>query len=125
VFSDPNSDKKAVIGMIYVLGKMNKFLSELLKNGLPEKSGDEVAMPSQLVNLGDGLTNTSQYYTYPGSLTTPPCSETVTWFVLKRRAGLSEDQFQAFRHVLGNNIRPLQSLNHRVVRATVPAHRND
>src|SRR5262249_20090486 len=119
VFADPGSDKKAVIGVLYTIGRENEFLSRLLTNGLPQKSGDEVSVPSQSVNVADALTDTSQYYTYPGSLTTPPCSETVTWFVLKRRAQLSEDQFEAFRHVLGNDFRPLQNLNHRVVRATV------
>src|SRR5258705_10231364 len=91
VFADPASDKKAVIGMLYTIGRKNAFLSGLLANGLPQKSGDEVDVPSRLVNVADALTDTSQYYTYPGSLTTPPCSETVTWFVLKGRAELSED----------------------------------
>ena len=120
VFAAPGSDKKAVIGMLYTIGRKNAFLSALLAGGLPQKSGDEIEVPSKLVNVADALTDTSQYYTYPGSLTTPPCSETVTWFVLKGRAELSEEQFEAFRHVLGNNFRPLQKLNHRVARATVP-----
>jgi carbonic anhydrase len=119
VFADPKSDKKAVIGMLYGIGRPNKFLSELLAKGLPEKSGDKVSVPSQHVNVADALTDVSQYYTYAGSLTTPPCSETVTWFVLKGRAELSPDQFEAFRHILGNDFRPLQRLNERVVYATV------
>ena len=123
VFADPGSDKKAVIGVLYTIGHENKFLAKLLTTGLPEKSGDEIDEPSRSVNVADALTDTSQYYTYPGSLTTPPCSETVTWFVLKRRAQLSEDQFEAFRHILGNDFRPLQKLNHRVVHATVGAGR--
>jgi carbonic anhydrase len=125
VFADPSSDKKAVLGMLYTIGRRNAFLSELLANGLPLKSGDEVNVPTQLVNVADGLTDTSQYYTYPGSLTTPPCSEAVTWFVLKGRAELSEEQFEAFRHVLGNNFRPLQKPNHRVAHATVPVDHDD
>jgi carbonic anhydrase len=125
VFADPRSDKKAVIGMLYTIGRKNAFLSELLANGLPRKTGDEVTVPSQFVNLADALTDTSRYYTYPGSLTTPPCSETVTWFVLKGLAELSEDQFEAFRHILGNNFRPLQEANHRVVHATFGKDRED
>jgi carbonic anhydrase len=119
VFAAPGSDKKAVIGMLYTIGRKNAFLSALLASGLPQKSGDEIDAPLRLVNVADALTDTSQYYTYPGSLTTPPCSETVTWFVLKGRAELSEEQFEAFRHVLGNNFRPLQKLNDRVAHATV------
>jgi len=119
VFADPGSDKKAVIGMLYAIGRTNRFLSGLLAEGLPQKSGDEVSDPSRHVNVADAFTDVSKYYTYPGSLTTPPCSETVTWFVLEERAELSQDQLDAFRHILGNDFRPLQKLNHRVVRAAV------
>jgi len=82
-------------------------------------SGDEVSGPSQMITVADALTNTSRYDTYAGSLTTPPCSETVTWFVLHQYAHLSGDQFDAFRHILGNNFRPLQQRNGRTIRSTV------
>ena len=54
-----------------------------------------------------------------GSLTTPPCAETVTWCVLHEYAQLSSEQSDAFRHILGNNFRPLQKRNGRTVRSTV------
>ena len=91
----------------------------MLTHGLPTKSGDEVNVPSQMINVAGALTNTSRYYTYPGSLTTPPCTETVTWFVLHEYAQLSSEQFDAFRHILGNNFRPLQKRNGRTIRSTV------
>ena len=72
-----------------------------------------------MINVAGALTNTSRYYTYPGSLTTPPCSETVTWFVLHEYAQLSSEQFDAFRHVLGNNFRPPQKPNGRTILSTV------
>lgn len=119
VFADPVSSNKAVVGMVFVIGKPNRFISELLDNGLPRKSGDVIDVPSQAINLKDGLTNTARYYTYPGSLTTPPCTETVTWFVLHEYAQLSREQFEAFRSILGNNFRPVQKRNGRVIRTTV------
>ena len=118
MFADPASDNKAVVGQLFVIGKANHFVAELLTHGLPAKSGDEVHVPSQLINVAGALTNTSRYYTYPGSLTTPPCSETVTWFVLHEYAQLSSEQFDAFRHILGNNFRPLQKRNGRTIRST-------
>jgi carbonic anhydrase len=90
----------------------------LASHGLPRKSGDHVDAPSTDVNLADALSSTSSYYTYPGSLTTPPCTETVTWFVLRRYAQLSSTQFEAFRHITGNNFRPAQHPNGRVIRST-------
>ena len=122
VFAAPGSDNKAVVGQLFVIGKPNHFISELLKHGLPAKSGDEVNVPSQMINMADALTNTSQYYTYPGSLTTPPCTETVTWFVLHEYAQLSREQFDAFRHILGNDFRPPQKLNGRTIRSTAGEH---
>jgi len=119
VFADPGSGNKAVVSQLFVIGKTNRFIAELLTHGLPTKSGDEVDDPSQMISVADALTNTSRYYTYAGSLTTPPCSETVTWFVLHGYAQLSGDQFDAFRHVLGNNFRPLQPRNERTIRSTV------
>ena len=119
VFADPASDNKAVVGQLFVIGKANRFVADLLAHGLPTKSGDEVNEPTQMINVADALTKTSRYYTYPGSLTTPPCTETVTWFVLHEYAQLSIDQFEMFRHILGNNFRPLQKRNGRTIRSTV------
>jgi len=118
VFADPASDKKAVVGMLLVIGKTNHFISTLIADGLPKKSGDEVADPSKHINVENALTSTARYYTYPGSLTTPPCSETVTWLVLHDVAELSKNQFEAFRTILGNNFRPLQKRNGRTIRST-------
>jgi carbonic anhydrase len=42
----------------------------------------------------------------------------VTWFVLHQYAQLSSEQFDAFRHILGNNFRPLQKQNGRTIRST-------
>jgi carbonic anhydrase len=119
VFADPASDKKAVVGMLYAIGKPNHFISELMAEGLPRKSGDEIADPAKDINVGDALTSTARYYTYPGSLTTPPCSETVTWLVLHDFAQLSKQQFEAFRTILGNDFRPLQHRNGRTIRSSV------
>ena len=119
VFADPASNNKAVVGQLFVIGRANRFVAELLAHGLPTKSGEEVNDPTQMINVADALTKTSRYYTYPGSLTTPPCTETVTWFVLHEYAQLSSEQLDAFRHILGNNFRPLQKQNGRTILSTV------
>ena len=117
VFADPSLQKLAVIGVIYKVGKSNRFLQKMLSAGLPEKTTSAPVTVAGL-NVADAFTDTASYYNYPGSLTTPPCSETVNWFVLKRWAELSEEQFESFRKVLGNDFRPLQKRNGRVVKAT-------
>ncbi|KAJ8271382.1 hypothetical protein COCON_G00102410 [Conger conger] len=65
-----------------------------------------------------------KYWTYPGSLTTPPLHESVTWIVLKEPISVSEKQMAKFRMVLfteeeedkkrmENNFRPPQPLKGR------------
>jgi len=117
VFADPSLQKLAVIGVLYKVGRSNRFLQKMLSAGLPETS-TSAPVTVEGLNVGDAFTDTASYYNYPGSLTTPPCSETVNWFVLKRWAELSEDQFEAFRKILGNDFRPLQTRNVRVIKAT-------
>lgn len=118
VFQDRSSTDKLVVGEIFeVARKKNRFLQVLIDAGLPRKNG-ATTVTSTPINLADVLTSTSSYFTYPGSLTTPPCSENVTWIVLAKTAKMSQSQFQAFRRILGNDFRPLQALNGRVVRFT-------
>ncbi|CAK7317807.1 Carbonic anhydrase 7 [Vulpes lagopus] len=72
------------------------------------------------------------YWTYPGSLTTPPLSESVTWIVLREPISISERQMEKFRSLLFtseederihmvNNFRPPQPLKGRVVKASFRA----
>ena len=109
-------DSLAVIGLLYGIGAENAFLANFDRN-LPARSGDSFQSPTE-IDLSQGLSDTTSYYTYEGSLTTPPCSPTVTWIVLQESAELSRRQLQAFRDVMGNNFRPVQDLGGRSVRST-------
>jgi carbonic anhydrase len=114
VFEDADGHY-AVIGVLYRIGSPNPFLAKILSAGLPEKTtSSEVTVKN--LDLTTAFTDLSRYYTYSGSLTTPPCSETVTWLLLRNQSELSASQFQEFRKVLGNDFRPLQAKNGRAVR---------
>ena len=54
-------------------------------------------------------------YHYSGSLTTPPCSEGVQWYVRRTPTQLSRSQIAAFTAVYNHNNRPVQALNDRTV----------
>jgi hypothetical protein len=77
------------------------------------------------------------YFTYNGSLTTPPCSQVVRWYVLRLPAIITRaqlDRFQSFSHAMPNqtvpfavnsNQRPLQRLrSHQVLEHVEGAHLN-
>jgi len=56
------------------------------------------------------------YYTYIGSVTAPPCTEGVTWFVLKAPVDISKEQVKAFARLYPHDVRPIQPLNGRIVK---------
>ena len=113
-----SKENLAVIGVLYRIGRPNPFLQTLIDAGLPEMFRSAPVTVSKL-HIARALTDTRQYFTYAGSLTTPGCDPTVKWIVLKRWSEMSPEQFEAFRKILGNDFRPIQKQNNRVVRATV------
>ena len=121
VFSEAGGTN-LVLSQLFEPGhRKNRFIQKLIDAGLPAKDGDVTATEEQ-IDVGDAFESTKSYFTYSGSLTTPPCSETVTWVILKKPARISMDQYEAFRRILGNDFRPIQDTNGRVVRATKGYH---
>jgi carbonic anhydrase len=57
------------------------------------------------------------YWTYMGSLTTPPCTEGVRWFVMEQDMTVSRSQLNAFAAIFKMNTRPLQELHGRRIEA--------
>ena len=109
--------KLAVVAVLLTEGKPNPLVAELWKY-LPAEQGKEVA-PADVSIDATGLLPTARgYYTFTGSLTTPPCTEGVTWLVLKSPSQISKDQVAAFAKKYPHNARPVQPLNGRVVQAT-------
>ena len=78
-----------------------------------ERDGD--ALPAVTVDVDDLLPAVRTSYRYDGSLTTPPCSEGVSWIVMTTPIQLSAQQIRAFTEIIPDNNRPLQPLNGRAV----------
>ena len=82
---------------------------------LPPELEKTIESSTVSVNVEGLLPRQHGYYTYSGSLTTPPCSEGVTWYVLKSTSALSDEQLATITKLYPHDNRPTQKLNHREV----------
>jgi carbonic anhydrase len=110
-------DKLAVVAVLLDAGKENRLIKTLWDN-LPKEKGKENVVDAVKINAVDLLPQNKGYYTFAGSLTTPPCSEEVTWFVLKTPVQVSPDEIARFARSYPMNARPVQPLNGRDIQAT-------
>jgi carbonic anhydrase len=104
--------KLAVVALPIIAGAANQWLAPAWGD-LPHP-GDRRDLDAKL-NAADLVPSAHVFLHYPGSLTTPPCSEGVSWFVWKTPIELSEEQIAAFAKLVPDNHRPPQSLGGRHV----------
>lgn len=109
--------KLAVVAVLLDEGKENALIKTLWSN-LPQEKGKEHVVDALKINALGLLPQKKDYYTYGGSLTTPPCSENVTWFVLKNPTQVSADEIARFAKAYPMNARPVQPLNSRDIQGT-------
>ncbi len=98
-----------VVGIMMKEGKPNELLEELWKV-LPLKDGKEKFREDVKINATDLFPSNKDYYTYTGSLTTPPYTEGVRWIVMKTPTEISKEQVNKFRSLFGENARDVQPL---------------
>ena len=106
--------KLAVVAVLLQEGEGSPLVHELW-NDLPKEKDKEEFFDNIQINLSQILPPDRGYYTFSGSLTTPPCSEDVTWFVLKHPATISAEEIDRFSQLYRNDARPTQPLYDRVV----------
>jgi len=82
---------------------------------LPLEKGEAVQAQTQL-DLTQLLPENRGYYTYMGSITTPPCSEGVLWMVLRQPVPLTAQQISVFARLYPMNARPLQAGSGRLIK---------
>lgn len=102
----------AVIAIFFQEGAENAFLASQLAN-IPTME-DETFTAADQIQAGDLFpAEIGSFYRYTGSLTTPPCSEIVSWMVMKNPIEASASQLSSMSPILDNNYRPVQPLNGR------------
>ncbi|XP_067656936.1 carbonic anhydrase 1-like [Haliotis asinina] len=93
----------AVLGVLFeIVDEDNKVLEPILEAMEEVRDpDDENLVEIKAIPLRDLLPeDTTQYYRYNGSLTTPGCFESVVWTVFRQRQKISLDQLLKFRKVL-------------------------
>ena len=104
----------AVVAVLLERGAVQPPLQRVWANR-PLEKGDEVRARGTL-DLNQLLPADRAYFTYMGSLTTPPCSEGVLWMVLKQPVQVSTEQVAVFERQYPMNARPLQSAAGRLIK---------
>jgi carbonic anhydrase len=105
----------AVVSVLMERGADNPLI-QTLWNDLPLERNLVVQPPTDTIDLAAFLPANHDYYTYMGSLTTPPCTEGVLWIVLKQPVPISADQLAIFARLYRNNTRPVQPANDRLIK---------
>ncbi|GAY36398.1 hypothetical protein CUMW_279680, partial [Citrus unshiu] len=121
--------KVAVVGIVYKIGRPDSFLASIsdhLRNisGSNERDATVGVIDPRAIKIGS-----SKYYRYIGSLTVPPCTENVTWTIVRKVRSVTGDQVRLLRVAVhdesNTNARPLQPLNMRSVKLYKPDEENE
>jgi carbonic anhydrase len=110
----------AIVAVLLERGPDNKPqpLIQTVWANLPLEKGE--ALPAQVqIDLNQLLPAERGYYTYMGSLTTPPCSEGVLWMVMRQPVALTAQQMGIFARLYPMNARPLQAGSGRLIKESL------
>jgi carbonic anhydrase len=113
VHKDPEG-RLAVVGLLLERGAAQQVVQSVWNN-LPLEKGEE-QITDDVVDLNHLLPAERGYYTYMGSLTTPPCSEGVLWMVMRQPVQVSQSQIDIFSRLYPMNARPIQSASGRLIK---------
>jgi carbonic anhydrase len=113
VHKDPDG-RLAVVAVLLDRGSAQPLV-QTIWNNLPLEKGEEQAA-RVAIDLNHLLPQDRRYYTYMGSLTTPPCSEGVLWMVMQQPVPVSPEQIDIFARLYPMNARPVQAAAGRLIK---------
>jgi len=104
----------AVVSVLVDQGIANPAFEKIIANA-PISNGT-IQVAKMFVDADELLPeDPATFYNYSGSLTTPPCSEGVRWFVMEDNIEFSAAQISAFQQIMYENARPIQDINLRTI----------
>lgn len=105
----------AVVAVLFDKGAENPFV-QMLWNNIPLEKNAALSPPGVQIDPTALLPASRGYYTFMGSLTTPPCTEGVLWLVMKQPAQVSQEQIDIFTRFYIHNARPVQPVFGRIIK---------
>jgi carbonic anhydrase len=106
--------RQAIVALLLERGIAQKTVQTVWNNLPLEKN--EIVKPSSALDASDLLPLQRGYYTYMGSISTPPCSEGVLWMVMKQPVQLAPAQMALFSRLYPYNARPVQPSSGRIIK---------
>ncbi|KAJ3016594.1 UNVERIFIED_CONTAM: hypothetical protein HDU68_012117 [Siphonaria sp. JEL0065] len=100
--------KLSVIGLFFEIGDWNPWIFQF-ENAMPVASNSTRAIPSLDMTPIINAIGESEFFSYTGSLTTPPCTEGVLWLVARKPLKISQSQLDKLRKVMPFNSRTTQA----------------
>ncbi|RZS63310.1 carbonic anhydrase [Sphaerotilus mobilis] len=113
VHKDPQG-RLAVVAVLIQQGRQHPLVQAIWNNLPLEKNEEQRALGT--LDLTQLLPEDRRYYTYMGSLTTPPCSEGVLWMVFKQPVTVAPEQLAIFSRLYPMNARPIQPASNRLIK---------
>lgn len=113
VHKDPEG-RLAVVAVLLDRGSAHAVVQQVWNN-LPLEKGEQLDARTP-IDLNALLPADRRYYTYMGSMTTPPCSEGVLWMVMQQPVTISQSQINIFAKLYPMNARPIQSAAGRLIK---------
>jgi carbonic anhydrase len=104
----------AVVAVLLERGSAQPVV-QAVWNNLPLEKNEEAPARAP-IDLNHLLPADRRYFTYMGSLTTPPCSEGVLWIVMQQPVQLAPSQIDIFARLYPMNARPLQQASGRLIK---------
>ncbi len=104
----------AVLALLLERGAPQATIQTVWNNLPLEKF--ETMQPTILLDPAEMLPARRDYYTYMGSMSSPPCSEGVLWLVMKQPVQASPAQMALFSRLYPLNARPIQPGNGRIIK---------
>lgn len=105
--------KLAVVGVMMEVGEENTTIANIW-DAIPDNKANQ--NNSITVDAASLLPEDRTLVSYAGSLTTPPCSEQVSWNLLLEPIEVSPEQIETFESLYPYNARPIQPLNGRSIK---------